>query len=278
MLTAAIFKLIFILTLILISCPIQMFLRLVNSSYRYVLPVLFHKLIIFILGIKIMKIGEISKSRPLLLLGNHSSYLDILVLGSVLPVCFIAKAEISRWPFFGWLAKLQDSIFIERKSIRTVSNMREVISKLNNNFSIALFPEGTTSDGSRVLPFKSAFFSMLENKDKDIDSLDFQSFSICYTNINNLPIDRRSRPFVSWFGDMNLVSHFLQLLKLNSINVTLLFHPIFSVEGMNRKSIASLAYSQVSIGLAKVLSGRESKVKKYMMNNNTDIKRDTSNV
>ena len=254
MLITVALRLIFLFLWVILLSPFQIIFRFINVKYRYYLPVLFHKGALFILGVKVLVSGKVSELRPLMLAGNHSSYLDILVLGSVAPVCFIAKSEISKWPLFGWLARLQDSVFIERKSVKTVNNMDTILENLSDQFSIVLFPEGTTSDGNKVLPFKSSLFHILEkNNAKD---LKLQNFSICYTNINGLPLDRRNRPSVTWFGDMSLVSHFLKLLNLRSISVKLSMYPIISVDGLNRKKISNLSYSNISNGLGYALSGR----------------------
>ena len=226
-------------------------MQLIKFKYRAFLPVIFHKGVLFILGIKLIKVGDLCKNRPLLLVGNHSSYLDILVLGSLRPLRFIAKSEISKWPLFGWMAKLQETVFIERKTTRTANNVKSIFSNIENNSILLMFPEATTSDGNKVLPFKSSLFNLFElNKEKTIF---LQSFSVCYNKINGLPINRRLRPLISWFGEMELVSHFWSLLKLRSISVTLLFHPLVSLDGLDRKTISRISYEQVSEGLSKVI-------------------------
>jgi 1-acyl-sn-glycerol-3-phosphate acyltransferase len=93
-----------------------------------------------------------------LYVANHVSYTDITVLGSVIPGSFIAKAEVADWPFFGWLAKLQRSVFVDRQVRSTVTQRDAVGERLASGDALILFPEGTSGDGNRVLPFKTALF------------------------------------------------------------------------------------------------------------------------
>ena len=242
----ALFKLFFLVLWFLILLPFQFFSLILNLHSRKIIPMVFHKGVIFILDIKISRYGEMPSKEPVLLVGNHASYLDIIILGCSAPISFIAKKEISDWPVFGFLAKLQRTIFIERKALRVGEYSNLVSERLKSNETLVLFPEGTTSDGNRVLPFKSALFSVFEyNKiDKPL-----QSFTICYTGFNGLPMGRRNRPLVAWFGNMTLVKHLWNLMSLTNLNVTIIFHQPFHILGMNRKQIALMARNQVAKGL-----------------------------
>src|SRR5207302_11189130 len=114
---------------------------------------------------------------------NHISYLDITVLGSLLAVSFIAKREVAGWPLFGWLARLQRSVFIDRQ-VRTTREQRDTIAtRLAAKEALVLFAEGTSSDGHRVLPFKSALFSVADPgaEERANRSLSVQPVSIAYT-------------------------------------------------------------------------------------------------
>ena len=104
----------------------QFLFILIKSRLRYILPVYFHKFVLKILGIKLYLKGKPSDLKPLILVGNHSSYLDIIILSSVFPICFVAKSEIKSWFFFGFLAKMQNSIFIDRRNLRTLESLKKV--------------------------------------------------------------------------------------------------------------------------------------------------------
>jgi len=184
--------------------------------------------------------------RPLILAGNHTSYLDIIILGSIMPICFIAKEEIKNWFLFGFLAKMQNTIFIKRKNYKTLESLKSINRELDTKIAIVLFPEGTTNTGKKTLKFKSSLFNLFENN----TTLRLQNFSLCYTHVNDMPIDNRTRPQVSWYGDMNIVSHLLNFLKVSCINVTVVFHPVFSLKGLDRKRISIASIEQVKKGIS----------------------------
>ena len=224
--------------------PIQSLLVILNLRYRFYLPVIFHKITLKILKIKVKLIGKSNKYRPLILVGNHTSYIDIMVLGSLMPISFVAKSEISKWFLFGFLAKIQNTIFIKRKNFKTKESLNKINKKLNSNYAIVLFPEGTTNAGKKILNFKTSLFNLFEHN----DTLRLQNFTLCYTHVNSMPIDSRSRPQVSWYGDMNLFKHLGGLLKLSCLDVTVVFHPIFFTKGLHRKEISNLSMQQVKEG------------------------------
>lgn len=108
-----------------------------------------------VLGIRIKTYGSMPSSG--LLVSNHLSYLDIVVLSSIRPCVFVAKRDVASWPLFGWLAHAAGTIFVDRErrfsSPKVVNGIRDAIA---GGSVVVLFPEGTSSDGSTVLPFKSA--------------------------------------------------------------------------------------------------------------------------
>ena len=111
-------------------------------------------------ALKVRVRGHPVVEGPVLYTANHVSYLDIVVLGGLLDAVFVAKAEVVRWPVIGPLAKLQRTIFIERTATRASVENTELRHRLAMGESVIIFPEGTSSDGRRVLPFKSALFDI----------------------------------------------------------------------------------------------------------------------
>jgi 1-acyl-sn-glycerol-3-phosphate acyltransferase len=126
------------------------------------LPVWYHRQCCRILGIAIKRRGRLSRKRPTLFAANHVSYLDIAVLGALVRGSFVAKSEVRDWPLFGLLAKLQSTVFVERRVRRAMRHRDEMAERLAAGRNLILFPEGTSSDGNRVLPFKSALLSVAE--------------------------------------------------------------------------------------------------------------------
>ncbi len=217
------------------------------------IPVFFHRGLLHLFGIRVRRIGRPSDQPPTLFASNHTSWLDIVVLSSLAPVSFVAKAEIAGWFFFGWLAKLQRSIFIDRRRSQAVAHGTELTRRLADSDNIVLFPEGTSGDGNRVLRFRSALFNFAERE--ALRSLTVQPVSICYSGLNGLPLDRRNRPLITWYGGMDLLPHVWRLLGHGHMEVTVSFHPPLP-EVSDRKQLARLAERSVADGLARALAGR----------------------
>ena len=238
-------KVLLILLIIIILAPFQYFFIALKIKYKSIVPILFHRIVLKILGIKVKLIGQKISARPLVLAGNHTSYLDIIILGSIMPISFIAKEEIKNWFLFGFLAKMQNTIFIKRKNYKTLESLKTINDELDSKNAIVLFPEGTTNTGKKILNFKSSLFNLFEGN----NTLRLQNFSLCYTHVNNMPIDNRIRPQISWYGDMDIASHLSNLLKFSCIDATLVLHPALSLKGLDRKGISIYSIKQVKEGM-----------------------------
>ena len=251
-------RIIFICVWLLFITIFLIALRPFNFSIYANIPRLFHIGFLKILNIKINLVGKIHKERPGLLISNHASWLDIPILSSLTNISFIAKSEISKWPLFGFLAKLQDTVFVERRSIKAVKQKNEINNILLKGKRLVLFPEGTSSDGNRVLKFKSSLFSVAEN---NTENYLIQAVTVCYKGLNGLPMSRSERPLISWWGDMDLMNHLWNILKLNSVTILVIAHePIEEV--YDRKSLAKIAWGQISQGMGLALSGKPRSLKR----------------
>lgn len=196
----------------------------------------------FIVGLRIKTIGEVSQNRPLLLVSNHISYLDILILGQKTNARFTPKSEMASWPILSTICKLQDCIFIDRRSDKIKENSDNIINSLAKNVIISIFPEGTTGNGKHLLPYKSSFFSIAETPIEG-EELWVQAAVINYTHIGSLPIDNSQWPSIAWYGDMVLLPHLWELLKLRKIDATLTFLPAVTSKHIgNRKKLANHCY------------------------------------
>lgn len=246
-----------IIIITLIGIPFQfVFIKTKLPLGRWV-PVLYHRIVLKLLRIDIHKAGELSANRPILIVSNHTSWLDILVLSSFLPCSFIAKSEIASWPVFGVLAKLQRTLFVNRqKKSDTQETNKVLFRRLKRGEPMILFAEGTTSEGTRVLPFKSALFgvaSMMasESKHKDEISDDqtalyIQPTCVTYQKLQGLPLNRASRLHTAWIGDMDLMPHLWNVIKGGPIDVTVSFSEAIEVDdGFNRKILAKQAENAV---------------------------------
>ncbi len=223
--------LILVAPMILISFIFGRFFPFVRNS----LPVHFYRMIVWLISIKIEYEGNIEKSKRCnLFVSNHISYLDIPILGSQFPLKFVAKSEVKSWPIFGFLSRLAGTIFIKRVRSESLLQKYKIFKLLSEREKILIFPEATTSDGNRVLSFKSNVFSAVENQNFFI-----QPLVIIYSEINGIPINRWLRPIVAWYGDMILTPHLLILKNLKSIQAKIIYlEPVNSKDFTNRKDLS----------------------------------------
>ena len=140
--------------------PVQAVLLRVSPKSARRFPHWYHRQVCRLFGIRLHIEGAVAKDKPVLLVSNHTSWLDITVLSAVAPVSFVAKKEVARWPFVSWLAKLQRSVFVDRERRSAVGETtNEIMARLATGDTVVLFAEGTSSDGNRVLPFKTSLFA-----------------------------------------------------------------------------------------------------------------------
>jgi 1-acyl-sn-glycerol-3-phosphate acyltransferase len=207
-----------------------------------------------VLGLRVRIIGApLARGLPVVFISNHSSWLDIPALGSCLKACFIAKGEVSRWPVISIVARLGRTVFVSRKAAGAARENTDIRARLAAGDSLILFPEGTTSDGARVMPFRSAFLAIAETGLPHI----LQPVSIVYDEIDWLPARRADRALFAWFGDMDLASHFNRIARHRGLRVTIMLHPpIEQAPGMSRKHLARSAWAQVADSAAELRRNR----------------------
>lgn len=245
--------------LILPPCMlVQMVALKVSPRFARSFPLWFHRRITRLFSLKVQRRGRQSRKAPTLYVANHVSYLDIEVLGSLIKGSFIAKREVRSWPIFGWLARLQRSVFVERRPQRTANARDEMCERLEDGDSLILFAEGTSSDGNRVLPFKSALFAVAEIRPNG-EELTVQPVSIAYSHLDGLPMGRFLRPYFAWYGDMDLAGHMWEACGLGKVTVTVEFHPPVTLSELgSRKALAQHCQEAVQRGLVDALTGRRS--------------------
>ena len=206
-------------------------------------------------GMAVVPVGEMSTRRPTLFVSNHTSYLDITVLGSLIPGSFVAKTEVAQWPLYGWLAKLQRTVFVERRPQTSHRQRDQLKERLAAGDNLILFPEGTSNDGNRVLPFRSALLSVAEVEVKD--RLLIQPVSVAYVALNGIPMGHGLRPLVAWYGDMTLGPHLWQFSRLGKITVVVEFHPPVNLVTVgDRKNLTRYCATAVESGVEKALTGQ----------------------
>ncbi len=219
------------------------------------IPRFYHRGVCRFIGLDVARRGEMSPRRPTLFVCNHTSYLDITVLGGLITGCFVAKREVADWPFYGLLAKLQRSVFVTRRRGKTGGARDELAGRLDAGDNLILFPEGTSNDGNRVLPFKSALFSVAERRPHDAP-LTVQPVSIAYSKLDGQPMPRHLRPLVAWYGDMELVGHLWRLLGLGTLTVEVTFHPPVTIEAFGtRKALATHCHATIAAAVSAAVHG-----------------------
>jgi 1-acyl-sn-glycerol-3-phosphate acyltransferase len=214
-------------------------------------------------GIRVRVIGEPIQDRGVLMIANHTSYLDILAIGGSARLSFVAKAEVERWPLFGTFAKLQRTVFVNRERRTQTGDARDQIrDRLLEGDALMLFPEGTSSDGNFVLPFKSALMGAAEvvvGHDANGKPIypPVQPVSVAYVRVHGMPMGRENRPLYAWYGDMDLVPHLWEGLVTGPLDVVIQFHPPLYVDQVGgRKALAQRTEKIVREGQVALLAGR----------------------
>lgn len=233
--------------------PVQAILAAADSRWARRLPVVYHRACCRIFGVRLERLGEPTAHRPTLFVANHTSYLDIVVLGAALGGSFVAKAEVARWPFFSWLARLQRTVFVERSDRAGVARQRDAIRRrLDRGDNLILFPEGTSGDGIHLLPFKTALFSAAED-----ERVLVQPVSVAYCRLDGIPLGRFYRPLFAWYGTMTMVPHLWTAMGMGELTVALRFHePVRWQDFGSRKALADHCSREIGHGLSAALSGR----------------------
>jgi 1-acyl-sn-glycerol-3-phosphate acyltransferase len=249
-------RLIGYLCLTLLLMPVQALFVALGTRLAERFPVLYHRICCRLMGIDIATLGTMSRNRPTLFVSNHTSYLDITVLGALIPGSFVAKTEVAQWPLYGWLAKLQRTVFVDRKRNTSHLQRDQLQQRLAVGDNLILFPEGTSNDGNRVLPFRSALLSVAEASSAEAP-LVIQPVSVAYVALNGIPMGHGLRPLVAWYGDMTLGPHLWQFSRLGKVTVVVEFHPPVDLKDAgSRKDLTRYCLSAVADGVERALTGR----------------------
>jgi lyso-ornithine lipid O-acyltransferase len=240
--------------------PHWLMLRLGRPSGRA--PVLFHRLFLRLFGVRVTQSGTPPRpGEPALVLANHVSWLDIVALGSLRPLSFVAKSEIAGWPVIGWFAVLQQTLFIDRARRGATAEVNRALGqRLAAGELIVLFAEGTTGDGTRLLPFRSSLVgaarTAIEAEEGRLPHLRLQPLALAYPRRNGLPVTRAERPDVAWYGDMELAPHLATFLREGPIDVHVVWGaPIAFEAGTDRKRATAQAEAAVRGALREMRAG-----------------------
>jgi len=213
------------------------------------LPVVWHRLVLWMVGVRVFQHGKPANSSPLMIVANHVSWSDILVLGSVGQLCFIAKDEVRTWPGINWLSRLQRTVFVNRHRRREAGVQADTIAaRLLSGDAMVLFAEGTTGNGNKLLPFKSALFGapQMALEQSGLDEIHIQPVAIAYNTLHGMPLGRYHQTYASWPGDIELVPHLKNFILQGAFDVDVSFgKPIAFTAETKRKEVAAQTYEEV---------------------------------
>ena len=237
--------------------PAQMAAARLGPARR--IPRLFHGLVCRTLGVRIVQHGT-PPSGGGLIVANHVSWLDIPVLGSLRPLSFVSKAEVADWPVVGLLAKLQRTVFIDRtRRSATAEVAGKMGERLAAGEALVLFAEGTTGDGTRILPLRSSLLGAAHEalgagEDHEIT---VYPLTITYTGWHGLPAGRAGRAELAWYGDTERAPQRRPIRARGAIDVELAWgEPIRMGRRTSRKQAARLAEQAIREARRAVVTGR----------------------
>jgi 1-acyl-sn-glycerol-3-phosphate acyltransferase len=201
-----------------------------------------------ILNIKLTIVGNEGQLERggYVIIANHVGYIDGIVLGSIFPIVFVSKKEVRSWPIVGQWNLLCGTVFIDRQHKEQVGLLvQEMSRKLKHEANILLFPEGTSTNGERMLPFQTVpLAAPLRSRSVIVPT------TLAYKSLDDVPINAVNRDLIYWYGDMDFVSHFWKLLALRSIEVLVTIQPKvecfrYSDNSAGRKKLAEDCYNRV---------------------------------
>jgi 1-acyl-sn-glycerol-3-phosphate acyltransferase len=235
--------------------PVQAVALLLRAKAAETLPMMVHRVVNRLIDARITVKGEQSKDGPVLFVSNHASYADISILGALIRGSFVAKSEVAKWPLFGICAKLSRTVFVDRRARYARAQAEEMKRRFERGGRLIMFAEGTTSDGNRVLPFRTSLFATAEI-DVGGQPVKVQPVSIAYTRLDGIPMGRHFRPFFAWYGDMEMFSHLWGIVGLGRSTVVVEFHPPVTIRDFaDRKRLAAYCQAVVAAGVSSALSG-----------------------
>jgi 1-acyl-sn-glycerol-3-phosphate acyltransferase len=220
----------------------------------------YYRLLARLLRLKVHVAGQPVRGKPVLFVSNHVSWLDIVAIGAIQPVAFVAKSEVRKWPLVGITAEMQRTVFVERqKRHQAADAVAQMVDRLKGGTPVVLFAEGTSSDGNRVLPFRSALLGAVEMAAQHggASGLVIQPMAICYTASQGIPLGRQHRPLAAWYGDLDFMPHIRSLIEKTALDTVVSFGaPVPADAGLSRKAMTQALERETRRMMAETLRGR----------------------
>ena len=214
-----------------------------NRPWTPVITVAVCRLALRIIGLKVDSRGSPMDHHGAIV-ANHSSWLDIFVLNATGPLYFVAKSEVAGWAGIGWLARATGTVFVRRDRSEAQAQKTVFEDRLQAGHRLLFFPEGTSTDGSLVLPFKPTLFAAFFG-DQLRETLWIQPVSVAYSS-GKVGLSRH----YAWWGDMEFASHLVKVLATTRQgSVEVIWHdPLPVAEFASRKALARASEDAVRQG------------------------------
>jgi 1-acyl-sn-glycerol-3-phosphate acyltransferase len=226
--------------------PLQALARRRGWPIQHAIQMRFCRAVCAVIGVKVEAQGALPSPAPRFVVSNHVSWTDIIALASLYPFVFLAKSEVARWPVLGVLARLQGTVFVERGAKQDVARVNDALADiLRAGHDLVVFPEGTSSDGVDILPFRSAHFAPLEMMDARGEAPTLAPVAIAYS-------DGANRIDVGWYGDMTFLPHLWSLMKRGRAQCHISFGEAIETSGKDRKALAAETRASVQMLLGSL--------------------------
>ena len=248
----AILRLVAIVTVILLALIPLILFSLIGSKAAIIrLSSRVYRILLVLCNVVVLQEGSLSEKRPLLLVANHTSWLDIFVLGGSLPVRFTPKSEIANWPIVGRICKMTGCVFVRRNAHASAELIKSLKQESRGNSVVCLFPEGTTGLGQELLNFHSTVFA-LAAPDEQGQSIALQPATIRYRYINGDRLSDQDQRETAWIDDDLLLPHILRFLAKGGVRAEIILHPLLTPaekEIFNRKALAARCREMIQTSL-----------------------------
>ena len=244
----------------LVGIPLQFIITRLGLPFWNWLPRIFHRCGCIFLGMRVTLIGTPAHGRPTLLTSNHISWTDIIAIGSVADVTFVAKSEIKKWFFVGFMASLQRTIFVDRnRRTEAHKTSREIGRHMAQGNAVLLFAEGQSDLGTHVLPFRSALIGAAQHamEEAGAKEVSIQPLTVAYTKLQGLPVGRSDRTLIAWIKGKTIGQNIREILTGGTREVTVAFGIPRPLEhGDDRKAITRVAEADVRRALVALNRGQ----------------------
>lgn len=219
----------------------------------------YYRVLARLLRIQVRVVGTPVRGKPVLFVSNHVSWIDIVAIGSVQPVCFVAKSEVRKWPLVGITAVMQRTVFVDRsRRHRTADAVGQIVERLRRGTPVVLFAEGTSGDGNRVLPFRSAMLGAVETAAvQAAGPLAIQPMAIAYVRQQGIPMGRQHRPLAAWYGDLDFLPHIRRLIDEAALDAVVSYGEPLAADGsLSRKQLTQALERSTRRMVVEILRGR----------------------